>query len=93
MGDRRILGADVHERLERIGQLDGAPSAFLDFTFQGMQALCQRGGRGNRAEPGGVVGVGVEESEVHQAGRRGDLGAQYAPGAQRTGVEVPSHFA
>lgn len=60
MGGRRILSADVHERLEGFGQFDGVPSPFLYLAFYGVQMLCQSGGRRYGPEPFRIIGIGVE---------------------------------
>lgn len=68
-------------------------SALLDLAFYGMQALRQCGGRRYGTQPVGVVGVGVQQGEIHQAGRRFHLAAGDASRAQSAGVEAASRFA
>nr|BBJ52536.1 hypothetical protein SAVMC3_51650 [Streptomyces avermitilis] len=68
MRGHRGLGADRHERLESIGQFDRQPSAFGYLALDGVEPLRQGDGRRYRAEPVGIVGIGVEERELHQAG-------------------------
>lgn len=87
VGECRVLGADGDERLERFGQFDRQASTVLDVAFDGVETLGQRDGRRNRPQPVGVVGIGVEQREFHQAGCGLHLGTCDAAGAQRPGVK------
>ncbi len=88
MGTHRGLRADGHERLERVGELDGHPPAFGDLPLQGVEPLRQGNRRGNRTKPGGVVGIGVKQGEFHQTGSGIRVRARDPACAQCVGIET-----
>lgn len=88
MGVGLALRADGHERLEGVGQFVGEVPALLYLALQRVQPLGEGGHGGDGEQPVRVVGVGVQQGELHQTRRGVHFGASDASEAQSVGIQA-----